>query len=482
MNFGIGLRVTKLLLVETGSYNNQYRRPYNTKLTGDTMNALTERLTGGSTYEPSQMGGIANQFIAPSATPESQISMVNGWNERRMSFMMEIEHSSQTGGRSVEIVLGYTSYSGVGINGSIDPRMEFFINSTQHVRNSVEYTPMGNQNRQVVSDSSHILVDNGWTGIYNANKEQRMRPEDVYTTMSRAQISGLNDGSLLDTRAMSTNMAVKSRRSNNSAANYMSQILKGYNQASMSAEFGIGNQELLSMARGFAAEGIASKDPFILAISQIRGMPTGNTFTFNDLVTLDPNVQYVTKAQLMAPTAMAKIHNAGQTAEWSGSDFYTATANILSQSVPSLLMELALTRVVFKTTNRNIGSGVTVGIYDAEGFSNGDYTTALDIFKMRLEHEILRDISFNNGIDFAIEMKVDLLGETWITLSMDGGPLTDYVTPSFADALLTPVLTLDNQRAINLASDFEQLSSHLLDANSQTRGNITNSAWQPGTF
>jgi hypothetical protein len=471
------VKVTKFLLHETGSYNTQYRRPYNTNLTGAGLNMMVERLGGASSYEASMMGGIANQFISPVATPEKQIAMINGWNERRMRFMMEVEYSYYTGGKITEVILGYTNYNGVGINGSIDPNMEFYINSTLHVRNNIEYTPTGNQNHISVADSSHVLVDNNWTGVYSSNKEQRMRPEDVYSTMSRSQIAGIGDGSLLDTRAMSSTIAVKSRRNNASAANYMSTILKGYSQAAMSAEFGMGDQEILSKARGFARESLASKDPFLLAIAQIRGMAVGNIFTFNDLKLLDSNIEYVTKANLMAPTVQAGTHQSGQTADWGGSDIYTTVATILSQSIPSLLMDLALTRIVFKSSNRDIGSVIRTMIYDAQGFSSGDQSQALDTFILRLEHEILRDVSFDNGIDFALEMHIDLLGETWVKLSLDGGPVIDYVTPSFCDALMTPVITMDDQRAVTLASDFELLTSTLLDNNSKTRINQQSGTW-----
>ena len=294
---GTRIKVTKLFLHETGSYNNQYRRSYNTNLTNGGMNIMLERLNNVSNYESTMMGGIANQFISPSATPEKQIVMANGWNERRMRFMMEIVHDYYTGGSITEVILGYTDHTGVNISGAIDPHMEFYINSTLHMRNTVIRTAVGNQNQISISDSSHVLVDNNWTGIYSEVKDQRMRPEDVYCTMERANVVGFGDDYVLDARAMGSTLAVKSRRANSSAANYMSQILKGYNQAAIECNFGEGVSELHDKARSNVKENIAAKDPFLSAISQVRGMPVGNTFTFNDLRMIDPNIEYVTRAQ-----------------------------------------------------------------------------------------------------------------------------------------------------------------------------------------
>jgi len=467
-NFQSEIRITKFLLHETGSYNQQYRRPYNTELSGGTLGVMAERLDGATSYEPSLLGGIANQFIKPAATPEKQIVMANGWNERRMRFMMEIEQNWITGGKSTEVVLGYTNYVGVLASGVIDPQMEFYVNSTTQIRSNVEFTPMGTQVYNSVSDSSHILADNNWSGIFTPQKEQRMRPEDVYSTMSRQGLyTGLGAGSIYDSRSISTTSAVKSRRSNASAANYMAQVLQGYSNASQSREFGDSQEKLFTKARGDVAESLVSTDGFLSAIGQIRGTGIGNVFTYNNLLALDPQVELVTRAQLMMPVVQATAHQAGQTAEWGGADIFTTTATVLSNAIPSIMMDLTVTRLVFKTTNRNFGGAITTVVFDAQGFSSGDLTRQLEVFKIRLEQELLRDISFNNAIDFAIEMRVDLLGETWISLSLDGKAPVDYVTPSFCDALMVPVLTCSDTLTTTIASDFEALSISLADLSSQ---------------
>ena len=79
----------------------------------------------------------------------------------------------------------------------------------------------------------------------------------------------------------------------------------------------------------------------------------------------------------------------------------------------------------------------------------------------RLEVEVLRGLSSNNMIDFEISMTVDVLGETHISISMAGGPKYDYVTPSFCDALMAPVLTNNNDNLRAIGNDIEQLVSNI---------------------
>lgn len=470
--YGVGVKVRKLLLHETGSYNPQYRRPYDTHLGPNTINMMLERLGNTRKYEPSQMGGLAGSFITPTATPEKQLTLINGWNERRMKFMMEIEYSYYTGGSMLEVVLGYTDYNGVSMMGSIDPNMRFYINSIMEVRNTVSYGNTGGQLMSSVIGSSHIIVDNNWTSIYAPERDQNMRPTDVYTAMTRIQMHGIPQDGITDARTLVNNNAIKSRRCNASSAEYVSRIFDGYTQAAIQTPYGGGERDLIDTARGLAKEEIASEDPFLDAMMQIRGDGcVGNTFTFKDLRLLDQNIDNVTIAHLLSPETKARTHQTGMTADWGGSDIYTSTASILSQTIPGLMMDLALTRIVFMSTNRDITGAIRTAIMDAQGFSSGDITRSIEIFISKIQNEVLQDISFSGGVDFAITMNVDLLGETWLNLSLDGKAPVDYVTPSFCDALLTPIISSDNNRVMNLASDFQMLSETLLDNNTMMRQN-----------
>lgn len=459
---GVGLRIKKLLIHQTGTYNQQYRRPYHTEVSGKTMNMLYERVSGSHKVLPTMMAGLANQFITPTATPESTVDIVGGWNECRMRFMMEIESTSYTGDKIVEVILGYTDHVGVSHSGNVDRNMEFYINSIIQTREVNMPTITGVLATRAVSNNSHVLVNNGWSNIYST-PEHRIRPVDVYTTMSRSHMN-TGDSVVLDTRAVNNNIAVKSSRANGTAARYVASILQNYLAAATAMEFGQAqdSKDIYSTARGNADESSTAADPFLSGISQIRQMPVGNTFTFGDLLQLDPYVDNVTVVQFMLPTEMASAHQTGLTASWEGSDRTTHVATILSQSVPGLLMDLALTRVVFMATNRDFTGNTIISIIDCSGFTSGDQSNALKMFEYRLETEVLKDISFDNQTDYAIKMQVDLLGETWIELSLDSGPSITYVTPSFCDALTVPVLTNNGDLAITVASDFESITSQLV--------------------
>lgn len=465
-SFG-NLRIQKMLIFETGTYNQQFRRPFDTgnfNISGKTINNIISEISAYDRFSPAVMSNVANQFVAPSATPECSIAIPNGWDTRRYRFMLAVESTLVMGIKSIELILGYTEYPGISGAGHIDPGMQFIINSVMSLRETVTRTPTGNSVIPTVTDSSHILCNNDTNNTieaYSSGVTTRMRPEDVFSIMSRGNLAG--NPNMFDARTAMSGIAVKSNRLNNSPTNYMSRILSGYQAGAMMND-GSGESALLSEARRSMAENSTIDDAFMKAISHVRGGIISNIFTFNDLKQLDPNVENVTVCRTAGSAQQTMgLHQAGFTANWGQSDGTTYAANILAQAIPGLLMELGLTRMIFKATNRTFNSDTLVAIIDNDGFVGGDTTRQCEMFKLRVVQEILNNFSHNNIVDYDITVNVDLLGETWVSISYGSPESYDYVVPSFCDALIVPVISNNNTLIDNLASDFQVLSSMLLE-------------------
>lgn len=457
INQGQGIQVAKLLIHETGTYNQQWRRPYQTSLDANILNSFTERMNSVDKYQPSMLSGLAHEFITPSATPEKQVAIPNGWEQSRCRFTMEIHHTNLMGIRIREVVMGFTDHPGITHTGAVDRSMNFYISSTLQLRDLTERTPFGVQTYQSVHDSAHVLADNNWSNVYQPGQDMRMRPTDVFSAISRSHLPNLND--TLDTRTLVTSAAVKSRRSNTLPTNYVADILASYQSATNASQFGNGNQEILGSARGYASETPAMQDPFLGGISGVRGNVVGNSFTYGDLLSLDPNTDANCVVVYMDQVHRAEVHHVGQTADWGSTTLETQVATILAQSVPSLAMDLTITHIFFQANNLGFGGQVQMLTSEIEGFTNMDMSGYERVFRQRLEHEVLRGISFNGQMSFDIMMHVDLLGETKISISLNGAPFIDYLAPSFCDALTAPILTSNMQASQTLAEDFDMLFS-----------------------
>jgi hypothetical protein len=477
------IHVKRLMLAETGRYDPQFSRPYQTQLQGSTLNMLSERLAGATRFTGPQLAGVASQMIAPTANPEAQVQIAGvPWNERRLRFMMEVECRMLSGGVVNVMVLGYTNHPGVIANtGAIDQRMEFYVNSVISVRNQVENTPTGPRNHVNIIDNSHVLVNPAYAGAYGNVQSYKMRPEDVYAAMKVNHITPVAD--VLDIRTVLDGKPIASRRSNAIATDYAANLLDGYSRASFDQNFGVHREEdILEGARGYVQENMVQNNPFFKAISNYRDGFMTNFFTWADLLKLDGTAEERTIITMLGVTTQTSSPQtaydvaSGIAQGWGGSDRETQVATILSQSIPALMTDFGLTKVAFISTNRRVfadaaqglapyamQSRISTKILDVLSFTDFDMSVYMDHFVGRIEQMVMLDVSFNNEMDFYVEMQVDLLGETWIKISLNGGPLIPYVTPSFADALTVPVVTQNSHLASQLSQDFGVIFHEIAD-------------------
>jgi len=203
---------------------------------------------------------------------------------------------------------------------------------------------------------------------------------------------------------------------------------------------------------------------FIRALSNVKGYSGSVSFTFPELMKIDPNVSAVTNYISLGTTQSKQLHVAGQTAYWNSSDRETLVASVLSNAIPALMMELMISKIYFRSTNSDIGGNMNTIIIDAKSLTNADLTANYELFKRRLEKEILFDITYGNQSMFMIDMSADLFGETSISVSMDGAPMTPYTTPSFCDSLMVPVLSPNKDSYFNVVNDLEILMNNIKDS------------------
>lgn len=475
------VRIANLLIMETGTYNPQFRRPYETHMEADTLQSVVERVAGAPKYNPMLLAGVASQFVLPQATPEAQLNIANGWDTKRGAFMMEVHHQHHPmGTTTVLFVQGYTDHFGVHIptpsNVMLDDRMIFTINNITKVRSFQERVPgVGLVDRTSVVENAHLLVNPEFSGVRTQQKDHRMRPEDVYSAMSvLTAASHLDPNSTTDMRVTMTDAPTKSRRKNALPASYMASVLDGMREAVQLESVGAGYGDLYTSARGAVAEESVARDSFLKILADNRGGHYTNNFTWRELKALDANVDNVTGVNQLGELHKHEVHSVGQTAYWQGSDRETQAAAILAQAIPALMMELTLTQVGFKASNHTLTGTLETRPFHFRGFLNGvDSSPYMQAFLTQVESIILRDVIGVAQCAFQVHVNADVRGETWIQVQFDSNPPVDYVVPSFCDALMAPVLTMDRQRVATIANDFQSLIGVVNDANQSMKiGNM----------
>lgn len=456
--------VSKLALLETGTYTPYWRRPYTTQLDPGTMEAVVERVHTADRFNTQLLSGIAGQFLRPTAQPERQLEIINGWGERRGRFQMEVVHEYPAmNHRIIEHITGWTDYLGFTPT-AIDPRMQFYVNNCAQLR-EVEYrSPYGMQHGFAMAENAHILADNSFGNVYTAQKEQRMRPEDMYSAIGR--LGARLQGDTTDMRTTLTNVALKSRRSNGVPAAYVAGVLEHHRVASEAQEFGSGTQDILMGARGLAAEPSAAKDPFLSAMAQIRGQPISNVFSYGELLRLDPNVDRIAAVSVMgqAERAALPVANNGQYADWSASTTETQLATMVGNAFVSLMMDLGLSRAALNCSNQTLAGGLIDCVcWDIHGFSSVDLSGMKKLLEDRFAAEIFPDLTYGGQIPMNIQVSSTIFSDTTVRVQLGTNPAVPFVIPTYCDSLLVPVLTSNVGQAEAVAADFRDLLTVVQD-------------------
>ena len=188
------------------------------------------------------------------------------------------------------------------------------------------------------------------------------------------------------------------------------------------------------------------------------------TITYGEICSIFPNFDHVAMFS-MNPSVQRQqpVHQQGDTEYWNTSTNETIWATSLSHALPAIMMDLMIKQLVFTATNRTMTGEHFVHFLDAHSFVDNldNFQSYLEHFRWQLIGEVLRGLSMNNQIDYELQAKVDVTGETRITLSIMSGPLIEYATPSLCDGLFIPVVTTDEQNLKTVAYDLSVLSDSL---------------------
>jgi len=471
------VRIESLLIQKISGYNDQVLRPFvtNSNLTGSELTAvatsIVDKAQQGS-IDTATIASIGNSFLTRSSEPIASAPIVNGWNQTRARFMMKVILTSPIGTTNPLFILGYTNYDGLTTN-NLDPNMEFYVNNIVKGRNQVYQTAFGNQNNLQQVGTQQIFTNNSGQkpsspfGNYSNNGDTLvMSPMHIYQAIGTAGIYNNESGypnSILDNRFKTTPGGVSAPKKINVAPTYVATVLNSYISGSESEEF-----DSLSIdsairhyvnSHPFESTSLEEND-FFAALDAIRhnSIYSQNKFTLSELQRLDPNVNNVI-TQIAPDNEHTYICNNSN--HWIGTDMNTVSASMVASSVPSLMTEQMISFIRFKSTNHTVDGRPQTTILFGGGFAQCDMQLNYERFKAAFELFVVNDITYGNSIGYMVDVSCHLDGQTTINIKMDNLPETLFSYPTFADALISPVLTTDKNHIFNVANDFGNLVDYV---------------------
>lgn len=448
---GPQITLARLLLQESGTYNQQYARPWAVNDTGWQLDALEARINDITRADPiskitgTMVAGLTNNLIAPSANAAQAIMIPNNWNERRLRFVLEV-HVNQggIGGMQIYYFQGWTDYMGVAMDGSIDPNMPFFINSYTCVHRSSGVGSYGYTD--VLAETGQVI--NGQMISQNHMPVYSLTPHDIFVGIQSDHLtqgySTYDQVQVMDDRIDRSNDIYRSKRSNLLGSNYLANLIDHYRQATLLADMGTGRESTLSRAISTSYEKNLYENPFIMTLSNLLNRGVATTFTMNDLAQIDSSIN--TRTDLQSVGQAVRMASVGDTDDnWGDRRLETQIATTLSNGIVALMSECMLTQVRFHCTTMTLNS-VPMTTLDSNPGAVQLLTTVntplyLNQFVRRLETELLPDITQGGLISVDFQVSANLYNDMQLNLSVGEGPHETWIAPCFCDALRAPVTT-----------------------------------------
>lgn len=464
------IEVMNCIFVATGTYQSMVHRPFNGTLNQDGLNLFMNQTKGGTDVNVATLAGISNHLLAPVTAPQGIVNIQNGWDNSRVRFYLLVKVTRPASVPIYQAITGWTDVMGLDFNTqSIAPVMRMHFNSVMTVA-------LLDNGSFALSDNSQLIYNTPayapmMTGGFEIPKVNTLMPEDVMSHIGFTHIAGGMGANGIDGRGQSSmSPLIKSTRANNLTTSFLDRSINAMLTARHASDlqstdmFGISTH-----ARADVRENTIDSDIFINLIRRNSDYDSYGSIPYGHLCTLIPNLNQMVnvvdnrKDISQQVTANFGAVNAGNFSDWGNQRPETIFVTRLIQTIPSIMMELCLSRGHLKFTNMtNDGSELAISFDAVDSLIPGlDLNGPLMRLQQRLKVEVLRDISLNNSIAYSIVANVNVFGDSYIKISLNGSPVIDYCMPSFCDSVAVPVVAPNTMAIQSVAHTVNLLSSQM---------------------
>lgn len=494
-------RAVKSFFAESGTYQQPMLRTYQTQYDDTVVKKYLEDTHNGTQIVPNAFSNISSSILTPSAAPTGMVMIDNGWADRRMSFVIEIEvadHFTQDS-RSV-VFTGYTDHTDISpISKQFDQNMRLFFNTSTIISTITQRSPHnGITKRRAMMDSSHLLNTTTMQSIqtnqpanaynqYNENTLWYATPRNVIYEMNNINNNSQNHhhSPIMDFRSRSNAMEVnRSRRENAVPTTYLSKILRGVTDNMTSMSHGIGEDENIALTN--ASHGVSESnngdDPVLMEILLSSDYLIKGYITWGQLCAMIPNLDsttmFTTRASKVIRTNTPDA-DAGNFNHWSGVGHETLIANNIAQLVPAMMTSCMIGTISFAFSNDNINLMPTLSITSGLTMIDGvPFTQVASQFETRFNSEIAPLITDQGRTMLSMLVQCSLGTETFISISRNGEAEVPFCAPTFCDSLYTPILSPTEQGLTDIASDLQNIANSVNTAQYQSTNYQPNMGFQ----
>lgn len=494
------INVESMIAVQTGTYQDQYVRPFKPTVNDNVINALREVTRNGLNLGAAAVQEVACDVITPQANVEGLVSIANGMQCRRFRILLTAceSHPYIEGTTTRRTFYGYSDNCDASLN-YLDPNMRVYFNSETIIAEAIRNTINGPQRQASIVASNQIISPMGpdnqgvGNGLFARASSFLIRPEDNFNLMQTNTVaqnlnaSGMFPG-MVDTSYDHRSMVGEggafkySMRRDTSPTRYLSDSLAAYSHAVKESKDSIINtgdfnndipskEVIYGEAAAACRNHNIHSNTFLSVLNDHTGYMEQGYVTFGDLCRLFPEMNNksgrdVVQFAMDDGRSIRKVTQAQDSQAWSGADYTSIGASLLAQAIPSIMMDTFFRSFSFAVTN---GAGPNNYIFEPHPDACKAIVSGVDMrqyfmdFERRLRIDVLNNITRGNQLPFKISMYSDLVGDSIIDISIGGGPVERFIAPTFADSLFSPVITRNRDLAGNIANDLTWLVTNVIE-------------------
>lgn len=466
--------VRRFVMAETDSYNDMMIRPFEANMTGDKINMLRSVTQDFDVTEVTNLSTVAGSILQPSFQARSIAAVDNGWSTPRLRFLMEVEYVN-AGIKTIQLLTGWTDRADISLGGHIADDTLFFISNSTVLRQ----IPMpdaygGTRTNTRVQYTSQLLRENAKPGLWNRESVERaegahsLRPEDIFTQCStRDLVKELNDtvhndpyygedpfrhnNTFHDPRTHFNRLTpIKlTRRMDSTATGYLTSTFKTFRTAVNTAQDYSTADDVYSRAITCSEETLLCKHPFFSILNRDTSFATTSAFKLRELLEVAPSARRLIKETPIIRRGSLNLIGTGRgnTTSWSEATKETMVATIIMNAMPAIAMDTTVAKIMLTMTNDTLNGQTVVECLNTTENPPRLFTTDQQARRCVVKFMdccrivVMRDIINAVQEVVAVTVRLDMNGDTFISVSINGGPRMDYIAPTFMDGLFTTQLS-----------------------------------------
>jgi len=483
------IKIKQLIVVERPGYEDQYIRSYQLDINYNTLNALENMIDKKKHLGINNIKGVDISMtipdaMMPSSNPSSKGIIAKGWGEKRALFMLEATLLSSTGySETVFYIQGYTEYWDVSFGGSMPDEMKFYINSLMVLQRTIN--PQTKVIHSRVTDNFSVIQNNDGTtttssdSFFNKPVETSVvaRPDDILYSITQVNMLGMDKNSgltvmpstILNLDGDNSNEPVLVDRTKASTPmSHISSTMSGIMQAQSGADIGYNDLDVYDHAATITRTKNIEDIPFMRKITEIHGLNTTAYFTLDDINKIDFTFNK-DKFFIFKGSSPYRKPNESQLFNGDTTHTYSPTEEnrivvLISTTLSTYMAEAGLLYIMLSITNKN-------GLPEVIPLGGNTLIEGLNLKDMlsrvvtRVQNELVPIITRQNMQMVEILVDIDLLGNSVITISINGNNPETINIPTAMDSATSPIIT-DSGNFNNLINGYKAMGDTITLASS----------------